>query len=77
MLNVSFAVLFVFLKNIIDENGTINADLKTVLEIILVGEFFEIVGQSSWEMFSSERETQLLIISILAKFLLKHEIATE
>lgn len=76
MLNVSFAVLFVFLKNLTELSGAkISADSKQIIETTLVCEFFELVGQSSWEMFNSERETQLLIISILAKFLLQNEIA--
>ena len=83
LLNVSFAVLFVFLSKLAETPSTnsttskIPDDFRQVIEQSLANDFFAILAQTPWEMFSSERETQFLLCSILTKFFLKHEISFE
>ena len=76
MLNVCFAVLMVFLtKNSVQQN--ISEELRTVVDSFLAKEFIQIFSNTPWEKFVGERETLLLIVSSLAKFLLKNNLATD
>ena len=70
MLNLSFAVLWVFLNKIVENN--FESVTREEIELSLAREFLAIFEESDWAVFSLERETSLLIVPMLVNFFIKH-----
>ena len=80
MLNLCFSVLWVFLMSVSEQGqGTvaIDSEFRKQIECLLARDFVRIFSTTRWEMFVNERETQLLIISMLVNFFIKQNIIVD
>ena len=72
MLNLCFAVLWIFLSKVV-ENNFIDLS-KDAIEANLAREFLQIFEESDWAVIGQERETALLIVAMLTNFFMKYAI---
>ena len=76
MLNVCFAVIWVFL-NKVSEQGHIGENFIKLTEELLATEFLAIFKSTKWDMLTNEKEGLLLMISMLTNFFLKHNVKSD
>lgn len=80
MLNLCFSVLWVFLMSASEQGQgsvAIDSEFREQIECLLARDFLRIFAVTRWEMLVNERETQLLMISMLVNFFIKQNIMVD